>query len=131
MCQKNAKNEAKRNENFESIGFERMCPCSGGRCTNCPNCRMGKCDKCPRSKESSNFIDLASLGDGAGGYRLGTDWNNATTAPMSVNVTDSLVYYPDSYVGSYFINPRPDIMKPYPVIPPSRTVSGIVADMGR
>jgi len=129
MCTQNTKEiNDKANENFESVGFERMCPCSGGRCTNCPECRMGKCDSCPRSKETSNFIDLSSLGTGHGGFRLATNWNNATTAPMAVNVNNSLTYYPDSYVGSYFINPKFDIMKPYPIIPPSRTVAGLVAD---
>lgn len=137
MCPKNkVNNEAGRqivnnNENFESVGFNRMCPCSSGKCTNCQECRMGKCDSCPRSKETGNFIDLASFGDGAGGYRLGGDFNKATTAPMSVNVTDNLVYYPDSYLGSFYMSPKPDIAYPYAVIPPSRTVGGLIADSGK
>lgn len=144
MCSKNNTNnvndtnnktdgqiEVNGNENFETVGFKRMCPCSANRCTNCPECRMGKCDSCPRSKETSNFIDLASLGTGHGGFRLATNWNNATSGPNPVNVNDSIVYYPDSYVGSYFIEPKFDIMKPYPVIPPSRTVAGLVADSGK
>lgn len=141
MCPKNSTNnmndtnnkaneqiEVNGNENFESVGFEKLCPCSANRCTNCPECRMGKCDKCPRSKETSNFIDLASLGTWHGGSRLGTNWNNATTALMSVDVNDTLTYYPDSYLGSYFVNPKFDIMKPYPVIPPSRTVGNLIVD---
>lgn len=35
---------------------------------------------------------------------------------------DNTKYYPDSYVGSYYINPNPDIMEPLPVIPPSNRV---------
>ena len=123
--------EVNGNENFESVGFEKLCPCSANRCTNCPECRMGICNSCPRSRETSNFIDLASFGDGAGGYRLGGDWNNATTSPMSVNINDTLTYYPDSYLGSYFVNPRPDIARPYNIIPPSRTVAGLMADSGK
>jgi hypothetical protein len=129
MCPNNKVGEQiknDQNENFESIGFKKLCPCNSGKCTNCQECRFGKCDTCPRSKETSAFIDLASLGTWHGGSRLGTNWNNATTSPMSVNVADSLVYYPDSYLGSYFINPKPDIMRPYNVIPQSRTVAGLV-----
>jgi hypothetical protein len=83
-----------------------------------------KCSTCPKN----TFIDLASFGNGEGGYRLGTNWNNATTGPSPIDVTESLVYYPDSYVGSYFINPTPDIMHPYAVIPSSRTVGGLIVD---
>lgn len=35
---------------------------------------------------------------------------------------NNTIYYPDSYVGSYYINPNPDIMKPLPIIPPSNRV---------
>ncbi len=132
MCSKNKiESTNKTNENFSTVGFDSLCPCAGNRCANCPECRMGKCPSCPRSNQSnqsSNFIDLASLGTWHGGARLGSNWNNATTSPMSVNVNDSVTFYPDSYVGSYFINPQFDIMKPYPVIPPSRTVSGLIVD---
>jgi hypothetical protein len=127
-------------EHFESVGFDRLCPCSQSRCTNCVECKAGKCPSCPRSKQqdlsdltdkpkpSSTYIDLASFGNWEGGYRLGTNWNNATTGPSPIDVTESLVYYPDSYVGSYFINPKPDIAYPYAVIPPSRTLGGLVVN---
>ena len=117
-------------ENFESsVGFGRTCPCSMNRCSNCPLCRAGNCPDCPKNQNNNTentYIDLASFGNWQGGYRLGTNWNDATKGPGPIDVTESLVYYPDSYVGSYFINPKPDIAYPYAVIPPSRTVGGLV-----
>jgi hypothetical protein len=134
MCPKN-KVEANNNEKFSTIGFDSPCPCSTGRCANCPECRAGNCSTCPRSNQSNNqsnnqstYVDLASFGNWEGGSRLGTNWNNATTGPSPIDVTNSLVYYPDSYVGSYFINPKPDIAYPYAVIPPSRTVGGLIVN---
>ena len=132
MCMQNIANINKQsnnnqNESFDTVGFDKLCPCSAGKCTNCSECRMGKCNMCSRSK-NSDFIDLAAFGTGHGGYRLGTNWNDATTGPSPVMINDTVVYYPDSYVGSYFINPKPDIAYPYAVIPPSRTVSGLVAE---
>ena len=144
MCNNNKieainKIEANNNENFSTIGFDSLCPCSRTHCTNCSECRMGKCPTCPRSNKFDNqldnqlsnqstYIDLASFGDWEGGSRLGTNWNNATNGPSPVNITEDLVFYPDSYVGSYFINPNPDIAYPYAVIPPSRTVGGLVVN---
>lgn len=132
----NAYETNENDEHFESVGFDKLCPCSYSRCTNCSECRAGKCPNCARSKvqdltdkpktPKSTYIDLASFGNWEGGYRLGTNWNNSTTGPSPIDVTESLVYYPDSYVGSYFINPKPDIAYPYAVIPPSRTVAGLV-----
>jgi hypothetical protein len=134
-CKDESKAEENNKENFSTVGFDRICPCLRGRCANCPHCRAGKCPICPRSNESngqvngqSTYIDLASFGNWEGGSRLGTNWNNATTGPSPIDVTESLVYYPDSYVGSYFINPKPDIAYPYAVIPPSRTVAGLVVN---
>jgi hypothetical protein len=123
-------NFSTQHENFSSVGFDTLCPCANARCANCPLCRAGNCPTCPKNNQTGNptYIDLASLGNWAGGYRLGGDWNDATPGPNPININNSVVYYPDSYVGSYFINPKPDIMYPYSVIPPSRTVSGLVVD---
>lgn len=62
--------------------------------------------------------DPASCGGGSGGFRLGEDFNQSTKAREFVNLNGKL-FYPDSYVGSYFIEPNFDIMKPYPFIPDS------------
>jgi hypothetical protein len=59
--------------------------------------------------------DPSSCGNGAGGLRLDSGFVNATDGKSRVTLQGS-VYYPDSYVGSYFTNPEPDIMKPYPVM---------------
>jgi hypothetical protein len=128
MC--NKKNNKENNkETYDTVGFDRLCPCSQSRCNNCQKCRNGNCETCP--KNTSTFIDLASNGTWHGGYRLGTNWNEATTGPNPININNGLVYYPDSYVGSYFINPKPDIVYPYAVIPPSRTVAGMVIEKGK
>lgn len=130
-CPKNNKN-VNVTENFESsVGFDTLCPCGQGRCTNCPQCRAGNCPECPKTKSDSTYIDLASFGTWHGGSRLGTNWNNASDAPPPVNINNSVVFYPDSYLGSYFLNPKPDIVYPYAVIPPSRTVAGLVVDSGK
>ncbi|AYV79943.1 MAG: hypothetical protein Gaeavirus2_25 [Gaeavirus sp.] len=126
------------------------CPCLSGHCADCDMCRLGYCPLCPERNSrgvgnmgmdnvgldnnrlagnDSTFFDMASFGNGEGGYRLGTNWNEATGGPDPIDLTSSLVYYPDSYVGSYFINPQPDISYPYQFMPSSRTVGGIVADM--
>jgi len=62
--------------------------------------------------------DPASCGGGAGGFRLGEDFIQPTKAKPFVNL-DGNLFYPDSYVGSYFIEPNFDIVKPYPVMPNS------------
>lgn len=59
--------------------------------------------------------DLAACGNGAGGYRLNSGFVQSTKAVNDVNI-DGNIFYPDSYVGSYFITPSFDINKPYPVI---------------
>jgi len=76
--------------------------CAGG-CSN-PNACVKKCINNP-----------SSCGGGAGGYRLETGFVDATSGPKPI-IVDKSVIYPDSYVGSYFINPIPDINEPYPVI---------------
>jgi hypothetical protein len=59
----------------------------------------------------------ASCGGGAGGFRLGEDFVQATKAKPFVYIGDN-VFYPDSYVGSYFSdNLNFDISKPFPFIP--------------
>jgi len=72
------------------------------------------------SKYESNCIDKcrdnpSSCGGGAGGYRLETGFIEGTTSPEKI-IVDGNTVYPDSYVGSYFINPKPDIAEPYPII---------------
>lgn len=57
-------------------------------------------------------------GNGAGGFRLGEDYNNSTTSKQFVNI-DGNIFYPDSYVGSYFIEPDFSIMRPIPFMPKS------------
>jgi hypothetical protein len=99
-----------------------------------PKRRYNKCDcmrsGCPQCNTANNMsIDLPSFGTWHGGYRLANGWNEATPGLNPVNLTDSLVYYPDSYVGSYFTNPKPDIMKPYPIMPANEPVSSIALNM--
>ena len=62
--------------------------------------------------------DPASCGGGAGGSRLGEDFNQATKAKPFVTISGN-TFYPDGYVGSYFIEPPFDISKPYPFMPDS------------
>lgn len=62
--------------------------------------------------------DPASCGSGEGGFRLGEDFNQATKAKEFVSL-DGRLFYPDSYVGSYFMEPNFDIVKPYPYMPNS------------
>jgi hypothetical protein len=61
------------------------------------------------------YVNPASCGNGHGGYRLGSDFVEASEAKPFVSLQGS-VYYPDEYVGSYWIQPVPDINKPLPVI---------------
>jgi hypothetical protein len=131
-CNTCSKNEIITREKFESsVGFDTLCPCSQGRCANCPLCRSGNCQNCPKNEPESTYIDLASFGNWHGGSRLGTDWNEPSNAPAPINLNNSITYYPDSYLGSYFLNPKPDIQNPYAVIPPSRTVAGLVVDYNK
>lgn len=58
----------------------------------------------------------ASCGSGAGGYRLGEDFNKSTRSKEFVDL-DGKLFYPDSYVGSYYTDPNFDINKPYPIMP--------------
>lgn len=135
-CPNCPKNKQSVTENFASlgnsgsVGFSSLCPCGNGRCNNCPLCRAGNCPNCPKVKPTSTFVDLASFGDGAGGYRLGTNWNEASSSPSPTDIGNGITFYSDSYVGSYFTNPRPDIVYPYAVIPPSRTIAGLNVDFG-
>lgn len=57
----------------------------------------------------------ASCGNNSGGFRLGEDFNEPTKALPYVQI-DNNILYPDSYTGTYFIEPNFDIMKPFPVI---------------
>ena len=80
--------------------------CNGscnGNCNNKNSC-MEKCK-----------TDPSSCGGGAGGYRLETGFIDATTSPDTITVDENTIY-PDSYVGSYWTNPKPDISQPYPII---------------
>ena len=59
-------------------------------------------------------------GNGSGGSRLGEDFIEPTTkGNQFVNLNNGNLFLPDSYVGSYFIEPDYDIVKPYPYIPES------------
>lgn len=62
--------------------------------------------------------DPASCGGGAGGSRFGEDFNKATNTVPYVNISGNN-FYPDSYVGSYFMEPNFDIMRPIPWMPDS------------
>lgn len=61
------------------------------------------------------YTNPQACGNGPGGYRLGSDFVEPTTAKPFVSLQGNL-YLPDQYVGSYWIAPEPDIMKPLPVI---------------
>jgi hypothetical protein len=61
------------------------------------------------------ILDPASCIGFAGGRRL-DDFVQTTKAVPNVNL-DGNYYYPDSYVGSYFIDPNFDINKPYSFMP--------------
>jgi len=52
----------------------------------------------------------------SGGSRLNDGFVQSTKAVSYVKL-DGNYYYPDSYVGSYYIQPNFDINKPYPFIP--------------
>jgi hypothetical protein len=85
--------------------------------SSCQKCN-GKCNsQCnnPRSCSQKCRSNPSSCGGGAGGYRLETGFIDATTLPNSKKIEENIIY-PDSYVGSYFINPKPDISEPYPII---------------
>lgn len=62
--------------------------------------------------------DPGSCGSWFGGSRLGEDFNQATKAKAFVSL-DGNTYYPDSYTGSYFMEPNFDIMRPIPFMPTS------------
>ena len=62
--------------------------------------------------------DPASCGGGAGGSRLGEDFNKSTSTVPYVNISGNN-FYPDSYVGSYFMEPNFDVMKPLSWMPNS------------
>lgn len=69
--------------------------------------------------------DPASCGGGAGGFRLGEDYVQATKAKPFVSL-DGNTFYTDSYTGSYFIEPNFDIMRPIPYMPDSNLPPNIV-----
>jgi hypothetical protein len=57
----------------------------------------------------------AACGNGEGGYRLGSDFVKPSTVKPFVSLQGN-VYYPDQYVGQYWLQPTPDIMEPLPVV---------------
>jgi len=63
----------------------------------------------------------ASCGNGAGGSRLNDAFVQSTKSIPFVNLNGNY-FYPDSYIGSYFIEPNFDISKPYPWIPNNNRV---------
>jgi hypothetical protein len=83
-------------------------------CSKCKNKCNGTCNK-PKPCVEKCRTNPSSCGGGAGGYRLETGFIEASRLPASQKIEEKIVY-PDSYVGSYFINPIPDIAQPYPVI---------------
>lgn len=61
------------------------------------------------------YTNPQACGNGAGGYRLGSGFVEPSTAKPFVSLQGNF-YYPDQYNGSYWIAPKPDIMKPLPVV---------------
>ena len=74
-----------------------------------------------RNLNQKNCInDPASCTGFSGGRRL-DDFVQSTKAIADVKL-DNNYFFPDSYVGSYWIEPNFDINKPYPYIPDSNRV---------
>jgi len=67
------------------------------------------------------LLDPASCTGFAGGARLPDGFVQSTKTVPYVNL-DGNYFYPDSYVGSYWIEPNFDINKPYPYIPNANRV---------
>jgi hypothetical protein len=61
------------------------------------------------------YTNPQACGNGAGGYRLGSGFVEPSTSKPFVSLQGNF-YYPDEYNGSYWIAPKPDIMKPLPVV---------------
>ncbi len=61
------------------------------------------------------YTNPAACGNGPGGYRLGSDFVEASKSRPFITLQGN-VYYPDQYTGEYWIQPVPDIMKPLPVV---------------
>lgn len=74
---------------------------------------QGYIDKAINDKNC--LLDPASCTGFAGGARLPDGFVQSTKTVPYVNL-DGNYFYPDSYVGSYWIEPNFDISKPYPVI---------------
>ena len=74
---------------------------------------QGYIDKAINDKNC--LLDPASCTGFAGGARLPDGFVQSTKSVSNVNL-DGNYFYPDSYVGSYWIEPNFDINKPYPVI---------------
>mgnify|MGYP003386012779 CR=1 FL=1 len=90
---------------------------SGGCTMNC-NKKSSKLDALP---EATCTNDVASCGNGYGGSRLGSGFVNATDDPRPFVGLNGTVNYPDSYLGSMYISPQPDPMKPLKVMQPLNT----------
>ena len=74
---------------------------------------QGYIDKAINDKNC--LLNPASCTGFAGGARLPDGFVQSTKSVPYVNL-DGNYFYPDSYVGSYWIEPNFDINKPYPVI---------------
>ncbi len=61
------------------------------------------------------YTNPQACGNGPGGYRLGSDFVEPSKAKPFVALQGNL-YLPDQYVGQYWLPPKPDIMKPLPVV---------------
>ena len=71
-------------------------------------------DKAINNRDCIRDPASCALGS-AGGSRLNDSFVQSTKAVPYVNL-DNNYYYPDSYLGNYWIEPSFDISKPYPVI---------------
>ena len=66
--------------------------------------------------KTQHLNDPAALGNGPGGYRLNTDIVNPIyNGPEYVNL-DGNIIYPNGYVGDLFMQPKPDINIPLPIM---------------
>jgi len=76
---------------------------------------------------NTDFIkDPSAAGGGSGGNdRLSSGFVQATKAVPYVNISGN-TFFPDGYLGSYFIEPSFDIMKPYPIMPNSNLPDSLV-----
>lgn len=69
--------------------------------------------------------DMASCGNGSGGYRLNKDIVNpivTSRSPEFVNLSNGTLFYQDSYVPDFYMLPDNDVNYPYAYMPKSNVV---------